>query len=229
MVRDVADHVFGQEATAGDRRALMQAFDREGTLRALMREALLRVARSGPPAPTPPAAPPLREALEAHCRACHDSGAHAFPRERAPSRALLHDMLRRVAFGDMPPPPAEIDPEARRALVRALIAALWDDPASRREAAGYFEGSLRGLRVHRGSAILGLIGERARARDAEASSWTFSDADRHDAVTARPSFVLTFALAALRTCRAAGHTGRALDACLARALDVGAALKGPPR
>ncbi len=115
----------------------------------------------------------------------------------------------------------------RQAMVESLIAARWEDEASRREAARYFDGGMRGLRAHRGSAILGLVESRAHGHDEEASSWTFSDADRHDAVEARPSFVTTFALAALQTCKAAGWKGRALDACLARALDVDAALKLP--
>jgi hypothetical protein len=134
-------------------------------------------------------------------------------------------MLRQVAFGEMPRPPVELDPRAREMLVRALIAAIWADEPSRSEAARYFAGGMRGLRAHRGSAILGMIEARAGGHDGEASSFTFSDADRHDAVEARPSFVTTFALAALRTCRAAGHEGKALEACLARALDVEAALK----
>lgn len=231
MVRDVADHVWNGDATPDDRRALLQAFDREGTLRAVMREALLRFARSKgerrSPGPSP--APFLRAQLDAHCQACHEDGAHAFPRSTLPSRDLLAKMLRQVAFGDMPKAPAELGAAQRRDLVRALIAALWEDDASRREATRYFDGGRRGLRAHRGSAILGMIEARAAGHDGDASSWIFSDADRHDAVEARPSFITTFALAALRTCQAAGHRGKALDACLERALDVEAALKGPPR
>jgi len=225
MVRDVTDHVWNGDATPDDRRALLQVFEREGTLRALMREALLRFARHAPEAPAA-AAPSLRARVEAHCQTCHQGGPKAFPREGAWSRELLQKMLRLVAFGDMPKPPEEIGDAERRALVRALVAALWDDEASQREAARYFEGGMRGMRAHRGSAILGLVERRAPGHDAEAASWTFSDADRHDAVEARPSFMATFALIALRTCKAAGHTGRALDACVARALDVEAALKG---
>ncbi len=45
MARDVADHVFNGDATAEDRRALVAAYDAAGTLRAVMREALLRYAR----------------------------------------------------------------------------------------------------------------------------------------------------------------------------------------
>jgi hypothetical protein len=230
MVRDVADHVWSGDATPYDRRALLQVFEREGTLRGLMREALLRFARRPGAAgvPEPSATPPLRAQLDSHCQSCHDDGAHAFPRDATPPRDLLAKMLRQVAFGDMPRPPAELDPAARRALVRKLIATIWEDDASRREATRYFDGGLRGLRAHRGSAILGMIEARAGGHDGDASSWTFSDADRHDAVEARPSFVTTFALAALRTCQSAGHRGPALDACLLRALDVDAALKAPP-
>jgi hypothetical protein len=227
MVRDVTDHVWNGDATPDDRRALLQAFEREGTLRALMREALLRFARRAPQAAAAPAAASLRALVGAHCQTCHEGGPRAFPKEGAWSRELLQKMLRLVAFGDMPKAPEEIGEAERRGLVRALVAALWDDDAARREAARYFEGGMRGLRAHRGSAILGLIERRAPGRDGDAASWTFSDADRHDAVEARPSFMATFALAALRTCKAAGHTGRALDACLARALDVEAALKAP--
>jgi hypothetical protein len=223
----VADHVWNGDATPDALRALRDAFAREGTLRALMREALIRFARASLAAPRPgaEASAPLRAQLDAHCQACHGDGPHAFPREGTPPRDLLTKMLRQVAFGQMPRAPAEIDPGARQALVRALIAEIWADEPSRREAARYFAGGMRGLRAHRGSAILGLIEARAGGHDGDASSFTFSDADRHDAVEARPSFVTTFALAALRTCRAQGYKGKALDACLARALDVEAALK----
>jgi hypothetical protein len=228
MVRDVADHVWSGDATPDDRRALLAAFDRDGTLRSVMREALLRFARQAPEAPPAPQAT-LRAELDAHCDGCHASGPHAFPRDAAPPRDLLQKMLRQVAFGDMPRAPAEMDAAARRAMVRELVAALWDDEGSRREAARYFDGGLRGMRVHRASAILGMVEQRAGGHDEEAASWTFSDADRHDAVELRPSFAATFALAALRACKASGAGGRALEACVTRALDVDAAVKTPPR
>jgi hypothetical protein len=114
----------------------------------------------------------------------------------------------------------------RRALVEALVASAWQDEPSRREARRYFGGELRGLPVHRGTALVGLVERRAGGHDEEAASWTWSDADRHDALDARPSFVVTFAMTALRTCKAAGHKGGALRACLQRALDVEAAVKG---
>ena len=63
------------------------------------------------------------------------------------------------------------------------------------------------------------------ARDEEAAAWTFSDENRHDTVQYSPSFVLGYALAALRTCRAKGLEGAALDACVNGALDVAASLK----
>jgi mono/diheme cytochrome c family protein len=230
MVRDVTDHVFNGNASTDDRRALLAVFERQGTLRTVMREALLRFARGGGNASAPAAIPATLQAqVEAHCGACHGGGTGpaSFPADGSFSRELLQKMLRQVAFGDMPKPPAEMDAAERRALTRALIAALWADEASREAAHRYFDGAARGLPAHRGSAILGLVESRAGAHDEEASSWTFSDADRHDAVEMRPSFVITFALAALRTCQAAGHRGRALDACVERALDVEAAVKTP--
>ena len=164
MVRDVADHVWGGDAGPDDRRALLQAFEREGTLRAVMREALLRFARRAPAGGlAPPPAPALRAQLDAHCQACHDDGAHAFPRGGALPRDLLAKMLRQVAFGDMPRAPGEIDAAERHALVRGLIEALWADDGARREASRYFAGGMRGLRAHRGSAILGMIEDRASA------------------------------------------------------------------
>ncbi len=227
MVRDVTDHVFNGDATGEDQRALLEVFARQGTLRAVMREALLRFARRAGEA-APPAAPgaTLQVQVEAHCQACHGEGPAAFPGDGAYSPALLGRMLRQVAFGEMPRAPAELTPGERREMVSALIAARWADEASRGEARRYFAGGMRGLPAHRGSALLGLVESRASALDEEASSWTFSDADRHDAVEMRPSFVITYALAALRSCRAAGHRGHALEACVERVLDVEAAAKG---
>jgi hypothetical protein len=193
-----------------------------------MREALLRFARRAPEPPTEKQAT-LDQDLGAHCGGCHGSGPRAFPRDGALPRELLQKMLRQVAFGDMPRAPAEMDAAARRVMVREIIAALWDDEGSRREAARYFDGGMRGMRVHRGTAILGLVEQRAGGHDEEATSWTFSDADRHDAAELGPSFAATFALAALRACKAAGVRGGALEACVTRALDVEAAVKAAPR
>ena len=228
MVRDVTDHVFNGKISAEDRTALLAVFEQQGTLRAVMREALLRFARHGTEVGVP-AAPEtsLPAQVEAHCHGCHAAGRTRLPADGAFSRKILQKMLRQVAFGDMPRPPVDMDPEARRSMVQAMIAALWHDDASREAAHRYFDGAARGLPAHRGSAVLGLVESRAGGHDEEASEWTFSDADRHDAVEMRPSFVITFALAALRTCQAAGHRGQALDRCVSRALDVEAAAKVP--
>ncbi len=225
MVRDVTDHVFNGSASAEDGRALLAVFEREGTLRAVMREALLRFARGGEHGAAAPAAS-LQVQVETHCRSCHEDGRTKMPADGAFSRELLQKMLREVAFGDMPRPPAELGAGDRRAMVGAMIGALWADVASREAAHRYFDGAARGLPAHRGSALLGLVESRAGGHDEEAAGWTFSDADRHDTVTMRPSFLITFSLAALRTCQAAGHRGPALDACVERALSVEAAAKG---
>jgi hypothetical protein len=110
-------------------------------------------------------------------------------------------------------------------MIRELVDAAFREPRTRAEALAYFE-SAASLPVHRGTALLRRIADEAGARDEDAMRWSFSDAARHDTTRYEPSFAITFAYAALRMCRAAGHDGDALDECLERVAGGDVAFRG---
>ena len=130
MVQDVTDHVWNGDSTSEDRRAVANALQKDGTLRAMMREALVRRAEDvlGGMSSREPEVNPMSLGAEVahHCGSCHGDGPHAFPREGF-SPGLLRKMLLAVAFGDMPRAPAELTTVERRVLVASLVRALWGD------------------------------------------------------------------------------------------------------
>ncbi len=242
MARDVADHVFGDGASPEDMRAIELAFAKRPTLKAALLEALLRYARRATRAThaTSVAWPvasegevdaagrivpsgPLRALLEKHCGGCHRDGDRAFLRDPSFDRSRVLDMLEAVAFRAMPKDGMRAVDRDR--MVRALVAALWKDEPSRREAARYFAGGMRGLPVERESAMLHLVEKRAGARDEEVASWSLLESDRHDAARLSTPVALSLALAALRECKAAGRTGAELDSCVVYAAQIEAQTK----
>jgi hypothetical protein len=137
-------------------------------------------------------------------------------------RATELAMLEQVAFGAMPK--GGMRASERRSLVRALVAAIWPDEASRRDAERWY-GGMRALPAEREDATLRLIEQRAGARDDDTATWSIHDGDRHDVAELGTTAALSIGLAALRDCKAGGKSGAELDACVARAADLVAQAK----
>jgi hypothetical protein len=229
MARDVADHVFGGGAGPEELQGVLQALRTKGTLRAMMREALLAYARRGAAAKGPVEAegevspalpdgriapgPELASLLARECNGCHGSGPHDFLAGPTIARDDARAMLVAVAFKSMPKSRV-MAPVARRRMVRALVATLLPDPRVRSLALAYFEDAAFTLPVHRGSALLRAIADRTGSREDEVASWALSDEGRHDTTGFTSSFAISFARAALVLCKAAGHTGAELDDCM---------------
>jgi hypothetical protein len=255
MARDVTDHVFGAAVRPEEERAVEGALRAKGTLRAMMREALMAYARRAAPleraAPRDASrtladgrvvpGPRLSRLLREQCVGCHASGGEGPLFTEALSPDVGRAMLVAVAFGAMPKGRA-MDPDDRRRMIRDLVDALFSDPRTRAEALAYFDGATFTLPVHRATALLRRVADRADvlvarrhspdggsgARDEDTMALAFSDEARHDTTRFTPAFALSFAYAALRLCKAAGHEEDALDDCLERAAGGDAAMRGGP-
>jgi hypothetical protein len=237
MARDVTEHVFGGTAGPAEQRAVEDALRARGTLRAMMRAALVAYARRASSAAHAEgrdardggghARQELARELDLRCRGCHAHGERSFLASGALTPDSLRAMLVAVAFGSMPKG-GDLDPDERRRLVRGLAEALYADPRTRAEALAYFDGAASTMPVHRGSALLRRVADRAGARDPAVMGWTFSDEARHDTTAYTPSFAVSLSYAALRMCKAAGHAGADLDECMERAAGGDVAVRSGP-
>ena len=165
MVSDVSDHVFHGRASPEDERALAKAFEAGHRLRDVMREALLRYARSsklGVAPDRPTTDKPLRASLDEHCGNCHTTGSRDFLRQTTWTPELLTKITAAVAFGVMPPnEPLELG--VRNALLSQLVAEAYPDTQARSEALAYFTGGLGEAPVRDADAIDSLITARSGA------------------------------------------------------------------
>jgi len=235
LVQRVGEHVFNHRESGGDRQALQEAFARSGTLRAVMKEALLRYARGYAERGSSTTAPAvlqtaateagerialrgqLRSLVREHCESCHSGGEPELGQEEL-SRELVRKMLGSVASGRMPESPETLDPAVRRTLVAELVAALWSGPAERRRAFDYFSGAMRALPVHHAGRAVELV--RERAGGGVRYDWPLIEKwIQEDLTQYTPGFATIVALEALRTCKARGLSGEALDQCLEYASD----------
>ena len=255
MILDVTDYVFNQRATEDDRRAVRSAFTEVGTLKAMLRVALLRFAKSLPRDEELPAladAPPtyapdgdvtlgakLREKIDAYCSDCHEAGGTAgldLSTTTLPA-ARLQRMLTQVAFADMPKrrsmPAAE-----RTAMVAQLVEQLWVEDGARKVALQYFVGMERALPTEDMALVLELI--RSRSSAPGQADDTPSE-DKHPPLTEEglspvvaqytPGLAATTALRGLEACKKRGWNGAELDQCLSRTTDPRLFIQGasPPR
>ena len=238
LAKRVTDHVFQDAATSAHRDAVARAFSREPTLRSLMKTALALYAssyehqadfRSG--AETTDTAQPaaLDAQLAAHCNHCHDESAgQDIPdfASGAISRQTAQAMLASVVARRMPKD-EELSKAERDALIDALSAAIWRDPAERAHAALLFKEQNRSLPVHdvvrAFAAMRGRLGLSSPApRWPVAERWLTPDLNQ-----LTPGFAALSSLEALNTCRELGHDGEALDRCLEQATDPDAFVNGP--
>jgi hypothetical protein len=244
MVRRVREHVFGDDALPEDTSALLATFKAKNTLRSLMRVALERFAArqmaliEEDAAPTPalpvapaldasaPAAhdtvmatvsPALRDQLDAHCVECHDDRE---PKMRAADlpRSVAREMLTQVAFFGMPKTAVGLAPDARKAIVRELVSAIWTKPDERAEATRYFDTGFRPPAVHRILPMLGSILTQSQRKDARPLSVGFpvemevsQDLNRFT-----PGVAALAAFEALHACRSASADGETSDQCFER-------------
>lgn len=236
VVKNVGEHVFGASASGADREALLATFREKRTLRAVVREALIRFARARlakpgaavlAAAPVAPAtsktahsapkgeltlAPALRTMIGDRCTQCHDGteaqdlGKPTLPRD------VVVSMLGQVAFDGMPKD-QPLAPEVRRAFVNALVDALWVTPSHRAEAARFFLGGMRAIRVHRPAAVLNAaqiaLGDE---RSLPLRAIEQSIAAPLNQLT--PGYAGTLGLMALDICKSKHTTRDALAACV---------------
>jgi cytochrome c553 len=169
MVKNVGEHVFGGTLGSDDRTALGDAYRTKGTMRSMMREALLRYGRRrlGPESAVVAvafAAPAqggelalssgLRAAIDEHCVDCHDdkSSPVKLSTDKLP-KAVLSSMLSQIAFYGMPKGKPLAEP-TRAAMITELVALLWPKPEERAEPLRFHLEGMRALRVHRPFAAL---------------------------------------------------------------------------
>jgi len=243
MVEDVARRIFGGPPSPDDEQALRGEFGRSHSVRDLVRVALLRAAavwqrgahgHTAVPWPSQevaadergdvPLPPSLRAELERSCADCHADGPHAFTAKRALDRPLLADMLRAVAFEEMPRKPASLPPDRRRAIVRELIAALYPDMPSRNAARLVFAASTRWRAPLHEAARLAAVHAHAGVPE---TAWpalngayygTNHPAQAKDLAghPLSPTMAIDLAAAALADCTWLGEADR--GACLDRAM-----------
>jgi hypothetical protein len=250
MVERVGRRVFGGQPALDDQRALREAFDRSHSIRELARVALLRAAAlwqraprpiAEPPAapaadppPAPSAEPPgdiavpptLRAQLGHACSECHADGPNAFTGQPVLARPRLERMLRAVAFEQMPRDAAALPAEPRRAMVRALIAALYRDPPTLDAALDMFDATPRRRAPLPEPARLAAVHARAGL---PATAWPAQDLaftrgrpqiPSPAESPLSPTIALDLATAALADCTRLREADRA--ACLDRALPLDA-------
>jgi cytochrome c553 len=232
IVRDVVEHVFGDDIAPEDRDALATSFHAHRALRPVMREALVRYARrrwdsSTAPAPAPTVAAnasgarivlaaPLRARVASACGDCHDH-----PDNRvdllAPDlpREVVVTMLTQVAFGIMPANGAL--PEAqRRAFASDLIATLWSAPGDRDAALRLFGDRMRAERAHRPLTVLDTIARPLATQQIGAALEEDRIPAQLDVIT--PGYTAAIAIEALDLCKAAHVASDDLATCATRAL-----------
>jgi hypothetical protein len=238
MVDKVGDHVFGDQLAADDRLAIAAAMQSQGTLRALMRVALLRYAsaRMTPAALAPVTAPGstpgeggvqvsprLAALLEDHCNDCHDLRPDRLSGPVLPA-ARASAMLDQVAFGGMPKDRA-MPRTLRDELVRELVTGAFADPAERAEAMAFYLDGLRAQRVHRLSTLT-----QGLATTAGAAPLARPEGVEHGLISARnqltPALAVRLGAAALALCKAIHRAPGEIETCVALALDPASLLIG---
>lgn len=257
MTQHVVSYVLGPAASSTEREAVAGAFAERHAFRDMVRVALrLFAERAQKPAaaPTAPAGsaevvkasapdlvrvpPPLRAALDEHCVHCHGDTPYepgsspwgiAYDLSAAElPRPLLVRAADHVAYEKMPPQPDALSRAERTAVVDALLAALWPDPAERKAARAYHLGS-QPLPAQQIDNALSLVAGSAGA-DPKLEWGALERTLYPNQAVVTPGFVATTALEALAACKDAGRAeGRALRICLREALDRSHLVRIPPR
>lgn len=158
ITRKVVGHVFGDQTTVADRRAVETAFTKtHGNFRQVMREALVRFAAREA---TVPAAPhwgsgeknsmeararvpeSVKRLLSQSCAECHGTDEWL---EKGLARSEMEDVVRQVSTSVMPPSDAErpLASAEREQLVAMLGKVLWKDPDERQAALDDFARSAK--------------------------------------------------------------------------------------
>jgi hypothetical protein len=225
MVKRVMDHVFGEQAWPAQQTALRAVFKREGTLKALMREALRQyAARRAPPeasapaaaarSPEGPSSPTLHRRLDAECGECHSADPRNLLRT-AETRQTRLAILDRLSNRTMPPND-QLAPDVREAWMAELIGLIYP-AAQQREATDAFAGQLRSLRMPRPEFALGAV--RAAAGASEQTPEFLFDpiGTRAELFDLSPGIGARLAVEAVIACQAQGLRGEALRACAIRA------------
>jgi hypothetical protein len=166
MSRRVVEHVFADEATRDDYRAVYRAFQKSGTYRDMMQVALGRLLdrRLNPPPAEPPApaqagTAEMRVVLDRYCTGCHTSE-HRIDLTRAViDPTTMRMALEEVSAGRMPRGFPPIGASERHAIVEALIAA-WPEPSDRVSLRQTYTRALHAVTEMRPQTIQHVIAER---------------------------------------------------------------------
>jgi hypothetical protein len=241
MVRRVTDHVFGGAPPPEAKAEVLAALRERGTLRAMMRVALLGLAKrwtasekgphdeaqqraqaqGGKDSPTVGIDAPLRARLDASCTHCHAKEGSDFRPSELP-RPLVGKMLGEVAFGRMPKDFVGMPQEERTALVTGLATALFPDAERRAVALRFFTRADRPPPAHWPVAARQAIAQRSGGTSADAP---FGDTGERYT----PDFVISGAFQALQACEAAKLQGDARRDCIRRATSPEDLIVGPGR
>lgn len=249
MAKKVIDHVFNGSERAEDFKAVHETFTSTHRFKAMLRTAMLRYAERNkdgpialPEAKAPDAAvaavdpdsagdkvvlsSELRALLDDKCMSCHDKDDPYDFNGRALPRLTLVAMMDQVGFGAMPKTVQGLDDDERKALVRALGPLAFPVAAERTTAIDYFANGMRGKAVHRWRAAMGNVNLRAGGKG-EGFRPSAIEADIEQSLSVyTPGVAVSAGVAALRDCKAAKHTGPALEACVQRSSAPGAVIVG---
>lgn len=247
MASHFTHYVLGDQATPDDIRAIEAAVQPTSAFKPAMKIALERYAKkvAAAPANAPAAAPPastatvppgsvavtpaLREQLDTYCVDCHDVAGYvegadapdvAFDvRPAVLPRSFVVSMADQVAFGMMPKG-VHLERRAREEIVRAVVGALWADPAARAEAEQYYLTGARGLPAQQLDNAIHTIGQLA-GTPSDVSWGAIERGIWADQATITPGFLAVTGLDALRACARANaaQTGK-LEECLTRATQL---------
>lgn len=247
MANHFTQYVLGDQATPDDIRAIEAAVQPTSAFKPAMKVALERyakklaepattapaVAPSTAPAPTPgdgvAVTPALREKLDTYCIDCHDQAAYvegadspdlAFDvRPAVLPRSFVVSMADQVAFGMMPKG-GHLDRRTREEIVRAVVGALWTDPAARAEAEQYYLTGARGLPAQQLDNAIHAIGQLA-GTPSDVAWGAIERGIWADQATITPGFLAVTGLDALRACaRANAAQPGKLEECVTRATQL---------
>jgi hypothetical protein len=228
MTRKVLDHVLGSARTPNETRQVHDAFRAGGTLRPMMRAALLAYARRpqpGPPTPPPldaPVAalpncsqraisPALRTALDGHCSECHTGGDHDLDGRCFPTEAL-RTMMDRVGRGVMPKRPAELSPQETQNLLALFAQHLGQTPQERESLYAFETEALRAMRVATPEAAIAAARSHAGLAEKETFSLVTPGTNMVNSYRLSPGYALGVGLEMLKLCE--HRRGGPLESCL---------------
>jgi hypothetical protein len=203
MARRVADHVFGQDASGDDYRAVDAEYDRDGTYQSMLRVALHRLLdrRLHPELAQSGMATNLPKLIDARCIDCHSDEQPPNLGASPLDQSTLLRALEEVSTGRMPKGFPPLGARERMQMVDALIGA-WPAADERSQLlAVYGPGSHR-MTAMRLQTVQHEIHERAQGTEPEPSTipLPYASLTRKN-IELTPDFLLFAAMESVQACK----------------------------